>query len=132
MRHNTVGVCHIEGNRNEDHYEKIIEEFLDISEDELYGLDDEIPGCKQIMIKVTNAAKYNFICDNLLDKHFTVAPCHVIQVEDLSSYRTRVMLDFVPFELTNESLCKLLENYGEVGRIDFRCKRDRNDVKVED
>ena len=127
MRRNTVGVRYIEGNRNEDHYEKIIEEFLGISEDELYGLDDEIPGGKQIMIKVTNAAKYNFICDYLLDKHFTVAPGHVVQVEDLSSYLTRVMLDFVPFELTNESLCKLLENYGEVGRVDFIRKKYRND-----
>ena len=33
--------------RNEDHYEKIIEEILEISEDELYGLDDEVPGTKQ-------------------------------------------------------------------------------------
>ena len=128
MRRNTVGVRYIEGNRNEDHYEKIIEEFLDINEDKLYGLDDEIPGGKQIMIKVTNASKYNFICDNLLDKHFTVAPGHVIQVEDLSSYRTRVMLDFVPFEISNESLCKLLEDYGGVGRVDFIRKRYRNDV----
>ena len=33
--------------RNEDRYEKIIEEILEISEDELYGLDDEVPGTKQ-------------------------------------------------------------------------------------
>ena len=33
--------------RNEDHYEKINEEILEISEDELYGLDDEVPGTKQ-------------------------------------------------------------------------------------
>ena len=127
MRRNTVGVRYIEGNRNEDHYEKIIERILEITEDELYGFDDEVPGTKQIMIKVTNSAKYNFICDNLLDQHFTVAPGHVIQIEDLSSYRVRVILDFVPFELTNESLFKLLENYGEVGRVDFIRKRYRND-----
>ena len=126
MRRNTIGVRYIEGNRNEDHYEKIIEEILEIREDELYGLDDEVPGTKQIMIKVTNASKYNFICDNKLDKHFTVAPGHVIQVEDLSSYRVRVILDFVPFEITNESLTKLLENYGEVGRVDYIRKRYRN------
>ena len=35
MRRNTVGVRYIEGNRNEDHYEKIIEEILNINEDEL-------------------------------------------------------------------------------------------------
>ena len=50
MRRNTIGVHYIEGNRNEDHYEKIIEEILEIREDELYGLDDEVPGTKQIMI----------------------------------------------------------------------------------
>ena len=127
MRRNTIGVRYIEGNRNEDHYEKIIEEILEISEDELYGLDDEVPGTKQIMIKVTKSAKYNFICDNLLDKHFTVAPGHVIQIEDLSSYRVRVVLDFVPFELTNECLFNLLENYGEVGRVDYIRKTYRNE-----
>ena len=37
VRRNTIGVRYIEGNRNEDHYEKIIEDILDISEDELYG-----------------------------------------------------------------------------------------------
>ena len=125
-RRNTVGVRYIEGNRNEDHYEKIIEEFLGIGEDELYGLDDEVPGTKQLMIKVTNATRYNYICDNLLDRKFTVAPGHVIQVEDLSSYRVRVLFNFVPFELTNECLRKLLEDYGEVGRFDYMRKSFRN------
>ena len=126
-RRNTVGVRYIEGNRNEDHYEKIIEEFLEIGEDELYGLDDEVPGTTQLMIKVTNAARYNYICDNLLGSKFTVAPGHVIQVEDLSSYRVRVLFNFVPFELTNECLRKLLEDYGEVGRVDYMRKNFRND-----
>ena len=99
---------------------------MGIGEDELYGLDDEVPGTKQLMIKVTNATRYNYICDNLLDRKFTVAPGHVIQVEDLSSYRVRVLFNFVPFELTNECLRKLLEDYGEVGRFDYMRKSFRN------
>ena len=110
-RVNTIDVRYVEGNRDEDHYEKIVEEILGVSEDELIGFDDEIPGSKQLMIKVSTAAKYKYICDNLIGEKFTVASGHVIQIEDLSSYRVRVILSGVPFELTNDSVSKLLSNY---------------------
>ena len=58
-RHNTVGIRYIQGVRKEEHYEKIIEEILNIPEDEIAGLSER--GNKQLMIKVTTKEKYNEI-----------------------------------------------------------------------
>ena len=49
-----------------------------------------------------------------------------IQVEDILTYRLRVLVRDVPFEVKNEWLKDLLENYGEVSKIDYMRRRHKH------
>ena len=120
-RTNTVGVRYIQGTRRDDHYEKIIENILRISEDEVAGLAER--GDKQIMIKVTSKEKYNEICYNFLNKKIMVTADHVIQVEDISIYRTRVLVRDVPLENNNDMLKDMFQIFGNVSRIIYMRKK---------
>ena len=116
-RRNTVGIRYVRGIRKDEHYEKIIEDILSVSEDEVEGLDER--GDKQFMLKVSTEQKFRHICDNFIGRDINVLPGYVIKIEDISTYRLRVLVKDVPFEVTNECLRELLSDYGEVGRIDF-------------
>ena len=112
----TIGIRYTYGVREDEHYEKIIEEILSVPEDEVEGLDER--GDKQLMIKFTTDERYNFIVDNFTYRNITIAPGTVVQVEDISTYRQRVLVRDVPFEVTNDVLKALMEDYGEVTKIE--------------
>ena len=101
--------------------EKIIEEILNISEYEVAGLVKR--NDKQLMIKVTTKEKYNEICYNFSHRKIPVAADHVIQVEDISTFRIRVLVRDVPLEVNNDTLKELLEKFGEVSKISYMRKK---------
>ena len=98
-RRRTIGIRYTYVVREDEHYEKIIEEILSVPEDEVEGLDER--GDKQLMIKFTTEERYNDIIDNFTYRNITIAPGTVIQVEDISTFKQRVLVRDVPFEVTN-------------------------------
>ena len=53
-------------------------------------------------------------------------PDHVIQVEDISTYRTRVLVKSVPLEIDNEMLKDLFGKFGNVSRVSYMRKNYNN------
>ena len=68
------------------------------------------------MLKL-NTEKYQEICDNFTASNITVEAGVVIEVNDISSYRTRVVVRDIPFELSEDTLKLILGQYGKVERI---------------
>ena len=113
-RVNTVGVRYITGEIKAEHFEIIIEQLLHIPEDEVIGIDERY---KKFLLKVDNEARYLNICENYTEMQMNVEPGVVIEVSDISSYRSRVVVRDVPFEVGNEKLKLLLSQYGHVEKI---------------
>ena len=113
-RVNTVGIRYISGEVKEEHFEAIIEGILQIPEEEVFGIDERY---KKILIKVDNEDRYRAICENFTDMQMNVEPGVVIEVNDISSYRTRVVAKDVPFEIDDEKLNKILSKFGHVEKI---------------
>ena len=76
--------------------------------------------------KFTTEERYNFIVDNFTYRNITIAPGTVIQVEDISTFKQRVLVRDVPFEVTNDVLKALMEDYGEVIEIKYMRKKHKN------
>ena len=113
-RVNTVGIKYVTGEIKEEHFEKIIEDILQIPEDEVLGIDERY---RKFILKVDNEERYRLICENFTEMQLTVEPGVMIEVTDISSYRIRVLVRDVPFEVDNEKLRRLLSYYGHVEKI---------------
>ena len=113
-RVNTVGIRYLRGDIKEEHFEKIIEGLLHIPEDEVLGIDERY---RKFLLKVDNEERYQTICENFTDMQLTVEPGVIIEVNDISSYRTRVLMKDVPFELDDMKLRTFLNRYGNVEKI---------------
>ena len=69
------------------------------------------------MLKVTTEEKYQYICENFTQSEIVVEPGDEIEVSDISSYRTRVKVNDVPFELDDNTLKVILNHYGKVEKV---------------
>ena len=61
-----------------------------------------------------SATRYDQICEKFTDKELEIEEGHKIQIDDISSKKTRVFISRVPFEVNNDMLCDMLSKYGEV------------------
>ena len=110
-----MGIRYIKGTKSFDHYETIIENVLKLPINEIAGLGDV--GNKRFMLKISSYPRYQKLCRDFVGQTISLDDKHVIQVDDLSSYKDRVRVTNVPFELHNHVLQKLLSRYGKVENI---------------
>ena len=96
---NTVGIRYIKGTKSFNHYETIIENVLKLPIEEIAGLGDV--GNKRFMLKTSSYPRYQQLCRDFVGQTISLDDKHVIQVDNLSSYKDRVRVTNVPFELHN-------------------------------
>ena len=126
---NTIGITYTEGYIKDAHYECIIETKLGIPENELYGIDSR--GSGRFIFKVKSEARYVHICENFLGKEIEIEPGFKFRVDDISANKTRVCITRVPFEVSNEMLQDMLEQYGKVHRVQDYFQRFGKYTKLE-
>ena len=112
---NTVGIRYTRGEREDSHYAKIIVDVLEVSEDEIGGICEMGP--KRFMLKVASARTYERLCRTYVGARCTIGDDIELEVDDISTYKYRVCVTKVPFEMENYQLRVLLERYGRVENI---------------
>ena len=120
-RVNTVGIRFTKGERNDGHYLEIIEHILGIERNEIHGLAEMGP--KKFMIKFKALFTYNRIVQEFVGKPITIDDSHEFEVDDISTYKNRVQVKKVPFEMEDATLKTLLERFGKVENINTPLKR---------
>ena len=114
-RVNTVGIRYTKGERDESQYFEIINNKLFIERDQIYGMAEMGP--KKLMVKLNTFATYDRLVKDYVGKTIVIDDEHEVEVEDLSTYKNRVRVQKVPFEMDDNSLRNLLERYGKVENI---------------
>ena len=116
-RKNTVGITCVKGQLREEHFEPIIEGALYLREDDICGIGDR---GNRFLLKIKSEAKYNFICENFTRRRIVITPDLEIEVTDISTYRHRVIVKDIPFEVNFETLKKIFSLYGEVDKVQMQ------------
>ena len=109
---NTLGVTYTQGGIRDHHYETIFENIMGIPEDEICGIDYRDNG--RFVFKVTSHQRYDEIVRNFTCRDIFLEHGNVIRIDDISTEGTIVELTRVPFEVSNEMLTQLLQNFGDV------------------
>ena len=115
-RVNCIGITYNVGEIQEYHYEKIIERILGVPENEVEGIDNR--GNTRFIFEVSTRKRYEIICETFTGRDIAIGNNCRIQVDDISSYGTRVEISRVPFEVTNDMLTIMLQKYGNV----YKCQ----------
>ena len=116
LRENTIGITYKAGEIKDDHYENIIEKILGVSETDVVGIDDR--GATRFLFEVRDNETYDRICEQFTGKDISIDQFNVIQVDDISSYGTRIEISRVPFAIDNNMLKIILQKYGEI----YKCQ----------
>lgn len=114
-RENTVAIRFTKGQVEDSHYREIIYHTLGVENDEVYGIASM--GVKRFMLKVSTWSTYNRIVKDFVGKYFVIDDDHEYEIDDLSTYKNRVKVTKVPFEMSEGDLKILLERYGKVENI---------------
>ena len=109
---NTIGITYTEGFIKDEHFGHILESVLDIPEEEVFAIDGRGEG--RFIFKVTTEARYVNICENFVGRELEIEPGFKYRVDDISANKTRVCITRVPFELSNDMLQDMLQQYGKV------------------
>ena len=120
-RVNTVGIRYTKGERDEAHYWEIINNKLGVPKDQIYGMAEMGP--KRFMVKFHSFFTYNKVVKEFDGKSFTIDNDHDVEIEDLSTYKNRVRVQKVPFEMDENSLKNLLGRYGKVENVTTSLKK---------
>ena len=115
-RVNCIGITYVVGEIRDYHYEQIIEKILGVPEKEVEGIDDR--GSSRFVFEVSTKERYEHICETFTGRDIVIGNNCRIQVDDISSYGTRVEISRVPFMVTNEMLSIMLQKYGKV----YKCQ----------
>ena len=108
-RVNTIGIRYTKGERDESHYEEIIEHILKVSVDGIAGICEWGP--KRFILKVSTSNTYLRISNDFVGKTMKIDNDNEFEVDDMSTYKNRVRVTKVPFEMHIEDLKSLLERY---------------------
>ena len=69
------------------------------------------------MVKFRTFFTYNRLVNEFVGKKLRIGNENEVELEDLSTYKNRVWVQKVPFEMDDSSLKSLLERYGKVENI---------------
>ena len=114
-RENTVGIRFTKGKVEDSHYREIIYHVLKVEDNEVYGMAPMGP--KRFMLKVTSWGTYNRIVKDFVGQQLVIDDENEYVIDDLSTYKNRVRVTKVPFEMSDNELKKLMERYGKVENI---------------
>ena len=120
-RENTVGIRFTKGKVEDPHYREIIYRKLGVEDNEVFGI---VPmGPKKFMLKLTTWDTYNRIVVNFVGTSMTIDDENEYEIDDLSTYKNRVRVTKVPFEMSDEELRKLMGRYGKVENVNVPLKK---------
>ena len=122
-RVNTIGIRFTKGDKTPDILDTVIVSKLGIPKHELAGLANYGP--KKHMIKVKTLQMYEHLVLRYVGYPIRVDNDHEIEVDDLSSYKDRVKVTRVPFEMSRRTLKDLLGRYGQVDNVIRSNNRER-------
>ena len=125
-RVNTIGIRFTKGTKSPSILKKVMHDKLGIPIEELAGLGDY--GLKKHLIKVHSTQMFDHLVERYVGFPIRVDNDHEIEVDDVSSYKDRVKITRVPFEMSINSLKLLLERYGQVDRV-IQCTSIDRDFK---
>ena len=125
-RVNTIGIRYVNGEVKEEHYVKIIKDTLGIQDDEIFGLGDWSK--KRFVVKVKTSTRYAYIVENFVGQEIVLDENNTILIDDVSSYKNRVVVKYVPWEFDNNVLKNILGRYGRVENI-INCTWKSGDYK---
>ena len=120
IRENCIGITYNLGEIHASHYEKIIEKLLGVPESEIEGIDDR--NSTRFLFQVSTNERYQLICETFTGRDITLDNHCIIQIDDISSYGTRVELSNVPFAITNDKLSTILQKFGVVYKCMNYCR----------
>ena len=109
-RVNTISFKFLECDRNIKDLESLVTNKLGLTKEDFKGAGNE--GRQSFHVKFSNNTKYTKLSELHGDK-FEVNDS-IIQVLDVSTYSTRVLIKNVPFELNNSIIRGILQQYGQV------------------
>ena len=78
----------------------------------------------KITLKLSTEGRYNHICENYIGKQYSLEPGHLIEIEDLSSFRTKVHIKDILYEMTENMLKNCLEQYEDVTNMCYKLRTD--------
>ena len=122
-RVNTIGIRFTKGTKTEALIDKIIDDKLGIPVHEIAGMADY--GTKKHQIKVISSQMYDHLVARYVGYPIRLDRNTEFEVDDLSSYKDKVKITRVPFELSHDTLKSLLERYGQVDRLIMCMSRER-------
>ncbi|CAL4132724.1 unnamed protein product [Meganyctiphanes norvegica] len=128
-RVNTLGITYEKGEIKDPHFEEIIENQLGVLEEELLGID--LRGRTRFLFKVSSQKRYENICMHFTGRDIVLDNHHVIRVDDISSYSTRIQVSRVPLEISNDTLIKVFQKFGEVEKCQFYFRKYGKYSKLE-
>ena len=71
-----------------------------------------------MVFQVNNKVRHNKICENFTGRDISLGHNCRIQIDDISSYGTRIEISCVPFSVTNKQLSVMLRKYGKM----YKCQ----------
>ena len=122
----TIGIRFTKGEKNEEIMEKIIVDKLGIPVDELTWMANF--GRFRHMVRVRSEQMYKHICDRYVGYTIRVDKDHDIQIDDLSSYKDRVKVTRLPYEISKRKLGDILGQYGLVEKV-IMCTKSEGKFK---
>ena len=122
-RVNTIGIRFTKGTKTDALLDKIIDEKLGIPVHELAGMANYGP--TKHFIKVHTRQMYEHLVTRYVGYPIRLDRNNEFEVDDLSSYKDRVKITRVPFEMSHDDLKSFLENYGQVDRLIMCMCRER-------
>ena len=114
-RVNTVSFKFIKGTRSFLACELILRHELDLGIKDVIGVGQEGKNCMHI--KLANNAIYKQVV-SYHGETYDIDENTTLQLLDASTYKSRVFIRNVPFELNNGAIRRILGNYGSVDRVE--------------
>ena len=112
---NEISLKFIEGDRNYPDVIHVLKNKIGLSKTDLVGVG--FAGKDSVYVKFANNDIYNQVIKHHDRQHYDTDKGSIIQILDISTYKIKVFMKNVPFNLPNPVLRSILENHGVVESI---------------
>ena len=114
-RINQLGITYQHGEVRDFHFDLILQRILRIPENQIVGIDER--GDHRFLFEVETKELYDTVCEQFTGRDIPISHGCVIQVDDISSYGTKIELSRVPLQVSNDMIRNVLQKYGEVYKV---------------